>query len=166
MIALNITDQKIFMSHFLAGKLFDDFLLSEGSITTFCTFSIDGTWQRDFYDPEKKDPAAALAYTPWPRLKDFCLTCIRGKTAPLSFKFVFLLPPEKISSFLSDASFPFEQEDIYGLYVNLSFKDQQLRLTTGTSLRAFTLDRSVDSSWDLYILSFLKKNGIAAEQLQ
>ncbi len=164
MIALNVTDIKNFMAQFLIGKTFDGFQLSEGSVTTYCTFSIDGTWQRDFLDPEKTNILADLAYTPWPRLKEYCFSIIKGKTTPLAFKFVFLLPNEKIPDFLAASSINHEADEIYGLYLNITYKDGQLRLTTGTSLRSFTMDRTIDNGWDLWIMSFLKKNGIATEQ--
>jgi hypothetical protein len=37
-------------------------------------------------------------------------------------------------------------------------------ITTGTSLKMFTMDRTVDNAWDSYVQSFLKSRGIAAEK--
>jgi hypothetical protein len=56
------------------------------------------------------------------------------------------------------------EDNIFGLYLNLSFRDGLLIATTGTSLRAFSLDKSLDKAWDDYILSFLEAQGIAAEK--
>ena len=53
MIALPIKHVKDFMNKLLLQDTFDRFLVSEASITTFTTFSIDGQLHADFYDTEK-----------------------------------------------------------------------------------------------------------------
>ena len=60
MIALRITNTKDFMAKLLTQETFDTFLFSEGSVTTFTTFSIDGSWHpveagiRTFSESRKK----------------------------------------------------------------------------------------------------------------
>ena len=51
MLALKINDVKEFMNQLLIGETFDHFQLVEASITTFNTFSIDGTLKREFLTP-------------------------------------------------------------------------------------------------------------------
>ena len=46
MIALQIADIRHFMKKLLLSESFDRFLLLEGSITTFCTFHMDGQLQK------------------------------------------------------------------------------------------------------------------------
>ena len=48
MIALQIKHVKDFMSQLLLQDAFDHFLLSEASVTTFASFSIDGRLHPDF----------------------------------------------------------------------------------------------------------------------
>lgn len=48
MLVLKINDVKNFMNQLLIGQTFDDFSLVDASITTFCSFMIDGTLHRDF----------------------------------------------------------------------------------------------------------------------
>ena len=48
MIALQIADIRVFMKKLLLSETFDRFLLLEGSITTFNTFEIDGTFQKAY----------------------------------------------------------------------------------------------------------------------
>ena len=54
MIALRITNTKDFMAKLLTQETFDTFLFSEGSVTTFTTFSIDGSWHPDFFGEQKE----------------------------------------------------------------------------------------------------------------
>lgn len=163
MIALHILDTKMFMKQFLVLNTFDRWNLSEGTITTFCTFTIDGTWQRDFYDPDGVNILYDRTLTPWSKLREYCFSLIRGKNTPLSFKFVFVLPEELIGEFLTANGLNNDPDEIAGLYLNISFRNKKLLLTTGTALRTFSLDRSIDASWDVYVRGFLRRYGIAAE---
>ncbi|MBQ4176203.1 MAG: hypothetical protein II640_01920, partial [Lachnospiraceae bacterium] len=55
MLAVRITDTRDFMKKLLTQDLFDTFLLSEASVTTFTTFSIDGTWHPDYFEKPPSD---------------------------------------------------------------------------------------------------------------
>lgn len=165
MIAMRITDIKTFMSDLLTHDTYDNFLMSEGSVTTFCTFSIDGTWQRDFYDPDHEDDSSDHGYTFWKDVRGSFYNVIKGTHTPLGFKFVFLLSPDGILSFISRCSLNCDPKDIFGLYMNYRFDGTNLLLTTGTSLRTFTKDRAIDQTWDQFVQNHLKRNGITAEKV-
>jgi len=174
MIALNVTDIRTFMSSLLAGSIFDEYLLTEGSVTTFCTYTVDGTWQEDFFSRDRKDDSgneedtekAVPSYVPWKDVKDFFFSIIRGKRTPLTFKFVFCYPADQIAAFLSENGIGGSAADVFGLYMNYRYDGSQLLLTTGTSLRTFSKDRSLDNAWDISVMTFLKQNGISTEQVQ
>ena len=164
MIALNVLDIKPFMKHFLVGSTFDSFDLSEGSVTTFCTFSIDGTYMKEFDDSDGENEDTDRAFIPWSRVREHVFTLIRGKRTPLAFKFVFMLPKKAVPRFLMKSGIAIDASEVTGLFLNVSFRSRKLMLTTGTSLRTFTMDRTVDNAWDSYILGFLKSKEIAAEK--
>lgn len=164
MTAFTILEHRHFMSLLLASPAFDRWAASEGSITTFCTFSIEGAWQRSFLDPEGKDPKADRDYAPWGLLRGHCLGLIKGKKAPLSFRFVLMMPRDELPAFLAGAKLDLDPEGIYGLYLNVSFRDGSLTITTGSSLKAFSLDKSLDRAFDAYAARLLDENGIRFEQ--
>jgi hypothetical protein len=178
MIALKILDIKTFMAGFLVGHLLDRYQLTDGSVTTFCTFTIDGAFQKDFYqnslstDSETAPPAAsdgadspARPYVLWKEVKDLCFSIIKGKRTPLAFKFVFYYPEEETAAFLNKNGIPASKEGAYGLCLNLRFDRTGLYLTTGVSMKTFSMDRTVDHAWDQYVRDFLKKSGISAAPL-
>ena len=163
MIALRILDIKKFMSAFLIGSFLDDYALIEAQITTFCTFSIDGRLEREFFsDPQNEafsfDPAKETAdsgnlhepveYVSWRHVKERCFDAIKGKRTPLSFKFVFFYPGVRLSGFLASHDITVKPELVLGLCLNLRYDGTNLLLTTGTSMKAFTADRSADQAWD------------------
>ena len=163
MIAIQIKNIKGFMNSLLLKDTFDHFLVSEASITTFTTFSVSGDLRKEFFDPDQADQEdlASRNQVSWKEIRSFCLSVIKGKRTPLSFKFVFQLPPKQIQKLLEEYDLPFQPEDVYGLFFNCQYHSEMLTLTTGSSLRVFTLDRSLDQAWDRMLTEFLENNKLA-----
>ncbi len=151
------------MNSLLLTDTFDSFLVSEASITTFTTFSVSGELHKDFFDSEQ-DEIPERNQVSWKEIRPFCLSVIRGKRTPLSFKFVFQLPEGGIQKLLERNDLPFQPEDVYGLYLNCQYQADRLTLTTGTSLKVFSLDHSLDQVWDRQIQAFLVKHGLLEEE--
>jgi hypothetical protein len=49
-------------------------------------------------------------------------------------------------------------ENISGLFMNVTFRSGSLKIVDGTSINVFSLDKSVDKSWDKCIQNFLYNN--------
>lgn len=161
MISLKLTETKKFMSKLLLSDTFDRFLFIEGDIVTFAAFHIDGYVQKQFFDGE--DEAALTEYTFWAKFRDYCFSVIKGKRTPLSFKLIFSLSPEQIAQLLTARALDFRPEDIQGLYLNIRFDENGLQCITGTSLKTFTLDKSLEKAWDETVQKFFDKKGIGFE---
>ena len=99
MIALKITDIGTFINKLLKDGMCDHFLLQEAVITQAATFSIDGSLQANYFDPEETENLQLqnLSYVPFSLMRPHCLKLMQGKKKPLYFKFVFLLSPSKFS---------------------------------------------------------------------
>lgn len=177
MILVKVTDVKYFMRKLLFENetAFDNFLLSEASISTGNTVTIDGHINKDFYSQEELTLLEETAresgriYSPvmsrWSALKGFCFQLIRGKKTPLSFRFIFYLADENVERFLCSVKTALTRADIDGLTLNIKYDGYTLTCTTATSLNLFTLDKSIDRAWDDMIKKFLNKNEISYEEL-
>ncbi|MGI6070282.1 MAG: DUF5721 family protein [Blautia sp.] len=167
MIALKIIDNKDFMSNLLKGNTFDTFWLSEAVITTFNTFTIDGNMHLEFFDPvlAKSLESSGRTNSYWAEIKPFCFSIIKGKHTPLNFKIIFQLSREHMEQALENSDTGLLPENVAGMFLNLQFNGTEITCTTGTSLRLFTLDKSLDVLWDNMVLAFFKQHGIAFEQL-
>lgn len=167
MIALQILNIKDFMARLLKSELFDAFWLSEASITTFNTFTIDGSLHRDFLDAEALETLDKSQRTNslWKEVKPYCLSIIRGKHTPLHFKIVFQLSRENTNRILSDTNASLAPEDVAGLFLNIHFNGTKLTAVTGTSYHIFTLDKTFDTIWDKMVISFLDTHEIAYEKI-
>ena len=162
MKAFYLKDQKQFMNRLLKSELFDHFLLAEASIHGAISYNVDGHINREFFAPEElaEWTADGSEYLPFSCFRPICYELIRGKHTPLYMKFVFLLSPTNAAKTLASTDTGFSAEDVNGIFMNLTFRDGQMVLTTGVSYRTFTLDRSFDSAWDTLAARFLSSHGI------
>lgn len=151
-------ETKTCMSHLLIHKTFDHFSFIEGEIVTFGKFTMNGFLQKVFFE----EPPAQ-EYADWKLFRDYCYSLIRGKRTPLSFRLIFSLAPEGISEFLSDSGLDFAPSDIRGLYLNFRYDGLKLTCTTGISFQQFTMDKSLEQTWDKKVLDFFFQNKIPYE---
>ena len=66
MLALKITDIRDFTNKLFIGEVFDKFCLSEATVTTFNTFTIDGRLQKDFLKKVAACPECPKSACPSP----------------------------------------------------------------------------------------------------
>lgn len=167
MIALKIQNKKDFMSKLLKGDTFDLFWMVEASITTSNTYNIDGLLHLDFFDEEERKSLteAEQVYSYWKANKDLCFSIIRGSHLPRSFKFVFQQPRKGMLKTLAQSGCSLSPEEVNGLYLNLVYKEEEILCTTGTSIRVFTLDKTLEKYWDKLVLSYFNKQNISFEEL-
>ena len=154
MIALQVENIKDFMNKLLLKPVFDHYRVSEASITTFTTFSIDGQSHPEFFDPELIEPGGEPQVS-WESIRPFCLSVFKGKRLPLAFRFVLQLPQADIPTFLKEHEILFSPDDVFGLFLNIQYRGEVLTVTTGTSLRIFSGNRALDTAWDQAVRDFL-----------
>ena len=167
MIALQITSLKQFMNALLAADTFDIFLLEQASITTYNTFQIDGRQNKAFYSEEEWNDASIRPYefTRWKDIRGLCFDLIKGKHTPTAFKFVLQLCPEYIEGILQKEDTLLKSDDIKSLVLTLKYDGNHLVLVTGTSLKTFIPDKSIEQYWDYAVKRFLAKKELTFEEL-
>lgn len=162
MLALKITATKIFMHKLLIEDIFNDFSLSEASITTFNHFHIDGKLHMDFFDTDTAQQLTENGdiYSSWKDIKSYCYSIIRGKLPPLQFKFVMHLFPSQTAHLLINDDPAVFGDNISDLFLNIQYKNDELFCTTGVFSRTFTLNKVPETAWDNIILNFFRKHQI------
>lgn len=164
MVALQIQDIKNFMNKFLLSQTFDNFLLVEGSITTYNTFRIEGRVHKEFFTEEEIEERRLnnREFSLWKEVKPFCLELIKGKKTPLGFKFTFQLSKENAARLLSSSGITsLQPENVSGLLLNVRFDNGALNVITATNINLFTLDKSLEHAWDDMVKRFLKQQEIS-----
>jgi hypothetical protein len=165
MIALKITNIRNFMSKLLMKELFDQFYISEATISTYNTFQINGELNKDFYTSEELELLGPMKYSRWEKVRPYCFELIKGNKTTSYFKFIFLLPEESLSKLIEENHLDYTLADINGLFVNIKFSEGVLTCVTGSSIRVFTMDKSLDHAFDTSIKQFLSKNSVDFEEL-
>lgn len=167
MLALKLTETKDFMNKLLRTPLFDHFLLQEGMIAAGASFIIDGRINRDFYTQDELEELSIsdCRFLPFSMLRSNFFDLIKGKKAPSSFKFVFLLSPENLSRTLASTGSSYTAQDITGVFLNIRYQNGLLSLTTGISYRIFSTDKSLETEWDRLVRQFLRLHAISYEEL-
>ena len=169
MLALRIPDTREFMKKLLTETVFDSFVVSEASVTTFTVIRIDGSWHPEYFDDGETDPdkgkdgdgkgvnPSALS---WARLRPVFFGLIRGRRTPGAFRLVFRLADYNVASLLSGSGLNFRPEEIAGLFLNISYANGEVSCTTGTSMNTFTLDRTLNHLWAEMVQKFLRREKI------
>ncbi len=73
------------------------------------------------------------------------------------------MPDKGIQSILTSGGLSWSVEDVNGLFLNITYQNEEILCTSGVSLKPFTLDKSLDQIWDDMMLRFFAARNIAAE---
>lgn len=158
MLSVQVTDIRDCMYKLLSGDCFDLFYLVEADIRMGMTFNIDGHLNSGFFDSD--DEHSQRQYSLWKEARPYVFQVIRGKRQPLSFKIILAFPEKTVDFFLQESGSSFLPEDIEGIYLNILFEPDNLRLTTGISCRIFSLDKSLEHCVDDHVKQFLLQKNI------
>ncbi|MGN0467079.1 MAG: DUF5721 family protein [Lachnospiraceae bacterium] len=164
MFSLKILDTKLFMNHLLRKNTFDFFQVCEACVKTFSTFHLDGILNHDFFSSDEKENLKDRKYSTWAEQKAFIFHLLKGNKLPLYLKFVLLFPEQKTEQLILENHLPLSMEDIHGLYFNIYFENNTVTCTCGTSLKIFTMDKTLEQVYESALKAFLKQYEIAFEE--
>ena len=158
MKSVNIENIKAFTTQLFARETFDGFLVMEAFFSTAVDITIDGHINRDFLSEEELQlPESDEDSVFWKKLRPLCFEIIRGQRVPLRFKIVFKVPSSAIGRFISNACPGFSPEQVNALFLNVNYQEGKLVCTTGTSMKEFTMDKSLEYAWDEKTEAFLNR---------
>jgi hypothetical protein len=164
MISLNISEVKTFMVKLLMNDTFDSFLLHELELATFTNFTING-FNEAFYTKEELEERGENKAVLWSEVRQTVFAMIKGNKTPLSLKIVFRLPVSRCAELVTSLGGKLRMEEIGGLYLNIRFEKGELHIITGTAIKTFTLDKTLEQEWDNEVRNILKASGILFETL-
>ena len=164
MISLHIKDTKQFMSHLLIKDTWDKFLLSEATLMMANTFTISGEINRNFFTDEEYEVLYDKTYRQWSQIKPFCYSIIKGSKVPTNMKIIFVLPKDIEAEILANADSTITADDVERLFINIRYNENGIAIITGTCLRTFTLDKTLEHYFDNYIKTFLNQIELSFEE--
>ena len=146
MKSFSIEDIKTFMNDLLVNERYDSFYLFEARIKTGLDYYIRGKINKEFFDYDIKD--SLEEYELWGNVKETVFLLMKGKRLPVSFKIILMFNHKNVERLIEMNNLPVAPTDITGLFYNINYEDEKLSVTTGTSLKVFTLDKTLDNLWD------------------
>lgn len=164
MFACTVSDVRDFMGKLFLKDTFDGFQLMEAVIVTANTFVIDGHIREEYYSKEEWEELAEKNISRWKELRPLCFQMIKGKKTPESMKLVFRMADSGVEKLLEQSGLAYQASEIEGLFFNVRYENQKLQLTSGVSMKVFTMDKSLERFWEQRLQGFLKQAEIACEQ--
>lgn len=148
MKSFDIEDIKNYMNQLLVNEKFDSFYLYEARVKTALDYFIGGKLNMSYYDEEEKKELDASEYESWGKVKQTIYDLMKGKKLPINFKIILMFNRENIERLIEMNNLPVKSEDVGALFYNIHFEAGELNVTTGTSLKVFTLDKRLEQLWD------------------
>ncbi|MCI8669077.1 MAG: hypothetical protein HFI34_06095 [Lachnospiraceae bacterium] len=155
MITEEIKDLKKFMNFLLASDKFDTFLVNSISITTYNTFQIDGHICREFYSEDEFNDLTNQKLSSYGTLRPICYNLIKGHKTPVKMKIIFAMNESFINSLIDSVETTLTMNDVNELFINIKYENGTASCVTGTSLKIFTMDKSLEHAFDKYISEFI-----------
>jgi hypothetical protein len=153
MKSFEIDDIKKFMNELLNDAKFDSFYMYEARLKTSLDYFISGKINHEFYDggdteTEGDTVDKTQEYVYWKDVKHTLFELIKGKRLPVNFKFILMFNRDNITRLIEMNNLALAPENVGALFYNIYYDDGKLQVTTGSSIRVFSLDKSLDNLWD------------------
>ena len=78
---------------------------------------------------------------------------------------MFKLSQKNVEKLLLQTGVSFTEKDVSGLYFHIRFEEGKITCITGTALKLFTMDKSLDTAWDDMVKRLLQKLELDYEEL-
>lgn len=152
MISGTIENKKQFMSMLLKENTFDRFLVRSISLRTSVTYEMDCTLDKNWFDSD--DAQSLEKYASWNEMRPIVFNLIKGKRLPGYMKIILSLSPSAAEKVHKNAA---------ALFINIVFENNILYMTTGCSQKTFSLEKTLDQTWDEAAKKFFTRCGIILE---
>ena len=141
MLALELSDDLVkgFMGRLLKEGIFSDFKVRSVDILAKNRFSLDG----EISGSEAKN------FSMWSELQPLVFEVVKHMGRPSVLKIVFSHKEPQVI-----------HENASALFLNMMYENGKVSFTTATSQKAFSLEKTLDSTWDEWMRGFFGSIGI------
>ena len=137
-----ITDIKAYMNELFAGERFESFYLYELRCRSDMDYYVSGKLA------ETDEAADAPGYAEWGGVRKKLLNVTGTDELPKTMKLVLMFNRENITRLIEMNNIPLSPESVGGLFINISLDQNGMSVTTGTSVKEFTMDKTLERTWD------------------
>ena len=137
-----ITDKKAYLNELFAGDRFESFYLYELRCRSDMDYYVSGKLA------ETEEAADTSGYAVWGEVRKKLLTVIGTEDIPKTMKLVLMFNRDNILRLIEMNNIPLSPESVGGLFINISLDQNGMTATTGTSIKEFTMDKTLEHTWD------------------
>lgn len=156
-----IEDAKEFLGDLMTNEKYDSFYLFEARIKSDLDYYVNG--KRNMEYPRNEDERGARgakesngetgfheneSYICWKDIKDTLRLLMGEEQLPLSLKLILMFHRDNITRLIEMNNLPLAPEDVGALFYNVYLERGELSVTTGISLKVFTMDKTLEHLWD------------------
>ena len=155
MRSIETENAKAYLNGLFTEERYDSFYLYEARIKAGLDYYISGKKNSAYYaDAEENSEDGETEYILWKEIKQTVLSLMKGDRLPISVKLIFMFHRDNIKRLCEMNNLPVNENEIGGLFMNLSYEQEKLTITTGTSLKVFTMDKTLEQLWDATVEKF------------
>lgn len=158
MITLLADDTRRFMQCLIKTDAFDNFLLYSLSIDTLYNTSVDGEINQDYLSSDEKEINEGQRYIKFTDVKGMLKDLLKQSRTPTAMKIIFSMNQKSTEDIQRRTLGESAVLPVQGFLLNVTFDGEKVKVTTGTNYAQFTLDKSIEQSFDQMIRQFFKKN--------
>ena len=153
-VAMDPAGVKGFMNRLLREDILDIFEVRGVEMALNTRISINGALEASPADEEHETEAKPknLGYTTWEALRPLIFAIIKTSAKPKQVKIVF--------SYKASAAKEIHQ-NAAALFLNMVYENDTVNFTTATAQREFSLEKSLDDTWDEWVRGFFVQKDIA-----
>lgn len=146
MKSFDIDSVSDFYSELINNEKYDSFYLYEARIKVGIDYYINGKQNTDYFDTEDKDNLQE--YVTWKEIKKVISVITGGDKMPISFRIILMFNRDNIKKLIEMNNMYIKLDDIGALFYNIYYENGKMSVTTGTSLKVFSLDKTMDQVWE------------------
>ena len=120
---VEIEEKAEYIKELFEKEKYDSFYLYEARVKTKLDYYVNGRLNREYFDTEAQ--ADLPEYIEWKDIKATVYAYLKGERLPIGFKIILMFNRE-----------------------NVVYEHETLSVTTGTSLKIFTMDKTLEHIWD------------------
>lgn len=160
MIVLSADDPRVFMNTLIRQEAFDNFLLYSLDYEGLFPITLHGDLNSDFLGEEDKVKYQGNDYISWQDIRPFLLNVLKLYHMPQAMRITLTLTKKATSDIQARVLGEGRVYPVQGFSLNITYVDNKVKVTTGTNYAQFTLDKTIEQSFDQMISQFFKKNDL------
>ena len=145
------------MARLLTSASFDCFEVVKASLTTFMSFSMEGPFRPDYFEPDSDDTDKQHPFVRWELLRPRFYELVKGKHTPIKMMLILRFPDDEAAKLKQMLSPGGPADVIHSLQLTVTYESRQIRCITGCSYKQFTPDRTIEQAWDDYMADMLHR---------